>query len=341
MDRHFTMRILNRCLLLPVVFLVGCAGLFQGALRPVEEEQGRMVLEALRQKEETIHTLRGLFQASVSGSGIPLSQNLQGMVSYVRPDVLHLKGFIRLGVPVMDFHREGNQYELYFPAEGKVVTGRVDEPEEGAQWDQTVMLSIRALDAVLGKISGLSSAGVRVWKNEDHYRIDMEAGQSSSVSARDNFTVRTWVDAKTLELTSIEYRRLFDDIVVSVECEDYREVRIKTSGDVSSVRLPFLVRATDHRHGGGSMTLHFQEFIVNAAKEPVGLMKNRLQNNLSAPYFATVLDHNLPNRPAKSSKSGLARPLFRSRSSKSQSLLVNLPIRLESNNGRTWSYQSV
>jgi len=336
------MRILNRCLLLPVVFLVGCAGLFQGSLRPVEEEeQGRMVLEALRQKEETIHTLRGLFQASVSGSGIPLSQNLQGMVSYVRPDVLHLKGFIRLGVPVMDFHREGNQYELYFPAEGKVVTGRVDEPEEGAQWDQTVMLSIRALDAVLGKISGLSSAGVRVWKNEDHYRIDIEAGQSSSVSAQEDLTVRTWVDAKTLELTSIEYRRLYDDIVVSVECEDYREVRIKTSGDVSSVRLPFLVRATDHRHGGGSMTLHFQEFIVNAAKEPVGLMKNRLQNNLSAPYFATVLDHNLPNRPAKSSKSWLARPLFRSRSSKSDRLLVNLSIQLESNNGRTWSYRRV
>ena len=264
-DRHFTMRALSRWLLLPVVFLVGCAGLFQGSLRPVEEEQGRLVLEALRQKEETINTLRGLFQASISGSGIPLSQNLQGMFSYVRPDVLHLKGFIRLGVPVLDFHREGNQYELYFPAEGKVVTGRVDETKNGAQWDQTVMLSVRALDAVLGKISGLSSASVRVWKNEDRYRIDMEAGQSSPVSAQDDFTVRTWVDVQTLELTSIEYRRSFDDIVVSVECEDYREVRSNTSGEVSPVRLPFLVRATDHRPGGGSMTLHFQEFIVNAA----------------------------------------------------------------------------
>jgi hypothetical protein len=258
------MRVLSRWLLLPVVFLVGCAGLFQESLRPVEEEQGRLVLEALRQKEETINTLRGLFQASISGSGIPLSQNLQGMFSYVRPDVLHLKGFIRLGVPVLDFHREGNQYELYFPAEGKVVTGRVDETKNGAQWDQTVMLSVRALDAVLGKISGLSSAGVRVWKNEDRYRIDMEAGQSSPVSAQDDFTVRTWVNVQTLELTSIEYRRSFDDIVVSVECEDYREVRVKTSGEVSPVRLPFLVRATDHRPGGGSMTLHFQEFIVNA-----------------------------------------------------------------------------
>lgn len=272
------MRALCRCLLLPMVFLVGCAGLFQGALRPVEEEQGRLVLEVLRQKEETINTLRGLFQASISGSGIPLSQNLQGMFSYVRPDALHLKGFIRLGIPVMEFHREGNQYELYFPAEGKVVTGRVDETKEGAQWDHTVMLSIRAMDAVLGKISGISSADARVWKNEERYRIDLETGQSSPVSSQEDFTVRTWVDARTLELTSIEYRRSFDEIVVSVECEDYREVRIKTSGEASPVRLPFLVRATDHRPGGGTMTLRFQEFIVNAAKEPMreGLNNGRV-----------------------------------------------------------------
>jgi len=264
-DRYIKMNILSRWAVLPLVFLVGCAGLFQAALRPVEDEEGQRVLEALRQKEATISTLRGLFQASISGSGIPLSQNLQGMFSYVRPDVLNLKGYIRLGVPVMDFHREGNQYELYFPAEGKVVTGRVDEPTARTQWDQTVMLSVRALDAVLGKISGLSSSDVRVWKNEDRYRIDMAAGQPSSTSSQEDFTVRTWVDAQTLELTSIEYRRAFDDMVVSVECEDYREVKVKASGEVSPVRLPFVVRATDHRPSGGSITLHFQEFIVNAA----------------------------------------------------------------------------
>jgi hypothetical protein len=264
-DKYYKMRVLSRWSLLVVVFLVGCAGLFQGALRPVEEEEGLRVLEALRQKEATISTLRGLFQASISGSGIPLSQNLQGMFSYVRPDVLHLKGFIRLGVPVMDFHREGNQYELSFPAEGKVVTGRVDDTTERTQWDQTVMLSIRALDAVLGKISGLSSSAVHVWKNEERYRIDMVPSQSSSTLSQEDFTVRTWVDAQTLELTSIEYRRSFDEIVVSVECEDYREVMVKASVEVSPLRLPFFVQATDHRPAGGSITLHFQEFILNTA----------------------------------------------------------------------------
>lgn len=259
------MKVLSRWSLLGLVFLVGCAALFQGALRPVEEEEGLRVLEVLRQKETTISTLRGLFQASISGSGIPLSQNLQGMFSYVRPDVLHLKGFIRLGVPVMDFHREGNQYELYFPVEGKVVTGRVDDIAEPTQWDQTVMLSIRALDAVLGKISGLSNSAVHVWKNEERYRIDMVPNQSSSSLSQEDFTVRTWVDAQTLELTSIEYRRSFDEIVVSVECEDYREVMVKASGEASPIRLPFFVRATDHRPAGGSISLHFQEFVLNTA----------------------------------------------------------------------------
>jgi hypothetical protein len=261
------MRVLSRWSLLLMVLLVGCTGLFPGSLRPVEEEQERRVLEALRQKEATIRTLRGLFQASISGSGIPFSQNILGTVSYRRPDMVHLKGFIRLGVPVMDFHREGNHYELYFPAEGKVVTGRMDETSEPTQWDQTVMLSINALDAVLGKISGLSSADVHVWKIEDQYRIDMAAGQSSSASARDDFAIRSWVDVQTLELRLIEYRRSFDDIVVSVKCEDYREVPVTASGEGSPLRLPFLVRAMDHRPAGGAITMHFQEFIVNAVSD--------------------------------------------------------------------------
>jgi len=118
---------------------------------------------------------------------------------------------------------------------------------------------------VLGKVSGMSGEDVRVWKNNERYHLDLAAGQSSSTSSQDDFTVRTWVDAQTMDLTSIEYRRSFDDIVILVECEDYREVKMITDEEHSLVRLPFLVRATDYRPSGGSITLHFQEFIVNAA----------------------------------------------------------------------------
>ena len=247
------------------VYMVGCAGMFQVPVSPVTESQSQQVLESLRQKEAGIRTLRGLFEASVSGSGIPLSQRFNGVVSYVRPDRVHLRGFLRVGAPVMDFHREGNAYELFFPAENKLVTGRVDRVEDDATWDQTVQLSIRALDAVLGKIAGLSSSDVHVLKNDTHYRIDMVLASTDGQRTSEDFTVHTWVNAQTLELTSIEYRRSFDGVVVSVECEDYRGVRIKSSPDGPLVRMPFLVRATDHRPTGGSITLKFQEFIVNAA----------------------------------------------------------------------------
>ena len=246
------------------LLLTGCAGLLQGSYSAVPDDQSRYVIESLRQKEATIRTLRGLFQASVSGSGIPFSQRFNGMMSYASPDQVHFRGFLRFGVPMMDFHREGNSYELYFPAENQMITGQVDGGPVQTEWDQTVQLSIRALDAVLGKIAGLSSKDIRVLKNTTHYRLDMAAVGSDGSATQEDFIVRTWVDAETLELTLIEYSRSYDEVVVSVECEDYRDVDAPSASEQGPIRLPFVVKATDHRSSGGSITLSFQEFVLNA-----------------------------------------------------------------------------
>jgi hypothetical protein len=246
------------------LLLTGCAGLFQGSYSAVPEDQSRYVLESLRQKEATIRTLRGLFQASVSGSGIGFSQRFNGMMSYASPDQVHLRGFLKFGVPMMDFHREGNSYELYFPAENQMITGQVDGGPVQTEWDQTVQLSIRALDAVLGKIAGLASAEIRVLKDTTHYRLDMAAVGPADSAIQEDFIVRTWVDAQTLDLTLIEYSRSYDEVVVSVECEDYRDVNSPSASVQGPIRLPFVVKATDHRSSGGSITLSFQEFVLNA-----------------------------------------------------------------------------
>ena len=246
-----------------LLLLTGCAGLRQGSYSAVPEDQRRYVLESLRQKEATIRTLRGLFQASVSG--LLFSQRFNGMMSYDSPDQVHLRGFLRFGVPMMEFHREGNSYELYFPAEKQMITGQVNGGPVQTEWDQTVQLSIRALDAVLGKIDGLSNAEIRVLKDATHYRLDMTDVRSDESTAQEDFIVRTWVDAQTLELTSIEYRQSYDDeVVVSVECEDYRDVDALSATAQRPIRLPFVVKATDHRSIGGSITLRFQEFVLNA-----------------------------------------------------------------------------
>ena len=245
-------------------FLAGCAGVFLGAYTAVPEEQGRQVLEALKQKEDTIRTLRGLFQASVSGSGLPFSQRFNGVMSYVSPDHVHLRGFLRFGVPMLDFNREGNAYELYLPADNQVITGQVEGGAGQTQWDQTVQLSIRALDAVLGKIAGLSKGEILVFKDTAHYRLDMVAIPTGDTTSAEEFLVRTWVDAQTLDVISIEYTRSYDDVVVSVECEDYREVKDPAFAAQGRIRLPFVVKATDHRTSGGSITLNFQEYVLNA-----------------------------------------------------------------------------
>ena len=171
LPHHF--RILPGVCLALWLLLSGCGGIYQGDFTPVLQDQRQQVLEALRQKEATIRTLRGLFQASVSGSGIPFSQRFNGMMSYATPDTVHLRGFLKFGVPMLDFHREGNAYELYFPAENQVITGQVEGDSAHTEWDQTVQLSIRALDAVLGKIGGLEDGDIHVFQGDTHYRLDM------------------------------------------------------------------------------------------------------------------------------------------------------------------------
>ncbi|MGD9852229.1 MAG: hypothetical protein AB7T38_13270 [Nitrospirales bacterium] len=257
--------LLRRCLGLFLLFvLTGCAGLSQRHFLPVDEGTSREVLDSLRQRESSISTLKGLFQVSISGAGIPLSQDLNGVVTYRQPDQVHLKGFVRLGVPVLDFHREGNHYELFLPAEGRIVSGQVDGSHQESEWDQTVLLSLRALDAVLGKIAGLSDPDAQVLKDDQFFRIDQAVPPGDESGSLSEVWVRTRVDIHTLEVRSIEYFQPADDLVVSVECEDYRAVKNKQSNEGPTVRLPFSVRAIDHRLMGGTVTLNFLEFILNA-----------------------------------------------------------------------------
>jgi len=252
-------------LFLFLVMMTGCAALSPSRWLPVDDQTSRQVLETLRQKEARISTLKGLFQISISGAGIPLSQDLNGIVSYRQPDQVHLRGFIRLGMPVLDFRREGNLYELSFPAEGRMVSGEVNRVRQDSEWDQTVVLSLRALDAVLGKIPGLAQAEAQVLKDDHFYRIDQVVPPLDSSGSSADVLVRTRVDAQTLEVSSIEYYQPADDLVVSVQCEDYRIVKDREFDGHPPVRLPFQIRAKDHRMLGGSVTLAFREFILNAA----------------------------------------------------------------------------
>ena len=245
--------------------VMGCVGFFPGSFEVLEFEKGRDVLEALGRKENQISSLRGLFRADISGAGIPLSQTLNGMFAYSRPDSVRLKGFARLGIPFLDFRRMGDDYTLSFPQEGRHINGKLDEFQSSNQWDKTVRLSLQALDAVLNKLEEVNPSLTQVWKSEDQYRIDMFIPQGGADSKQDPVLVRRWVNSHTLEIQSIEYFSSFDELIVSVECQDYREIKDKRTQKMSSVRLPFSVQATDHRPAGGSISMKVQEYVMNAA----------------------------------------------------------------------------
>ena len=247
-----------------LVFLVGCAGLFPGSFEALESENGRQVLDALRLKEKEVASLRGLFRADISGAGLPLSQSLNGMFSYARPDSVRLKGFARLGLPFLDFRRKGEEYSLNFPQEGKHIHGKLDELRSSNQWDNTVRLSLQALDAVLNKMEEVDPSSIQVWRSEDQFRIDMSLSGTHMALEQDVVLVRRWVDFNTLEIQSIEYFSSFDELIVLVECKDYREIKDKKTQTLSPVRLPFSVQATDHRPAGGSISMKVQEYVLNA-----------------------------------------------------------------------------
>ena len=247
-----------------LVLLVGCAGLFPGSLEPLETTNARQVLEALHRKEKAVSSLRGLFRADLSGSGLPLSQTLNGMFSYAQPDLVRLKGFARLGLPFLDFRRKGDEYSLSFPQEGKDIQGKLNELNSSNPWDNTVRLSLQALDAVLNKMEEVDSSAIQVWKKDDQYRIDLSLSGTKLAAEQGVILARRWIDAQTLEIQSIEYFSSFDELIISVTCQDYGEIKDKTTQTVSPVRLPFSVKATDHRPSGGSISLNVQEYVMNA-----------------------------------------------------------------------------
>ena len=78
------------------LWLTGCTGMHHGTFTAVPDDQSERVLASLRVKESAIRQLRGLFQASVSGAGIPFSQRFNGMMSYDSPDRVHLTGILAI-----------------------------------------------------------------------------------------------------------------------------------------------------------------------------------------------------------------------------------------------------
>ena len=236
---------------------------------PLDSETTNMVLQALHQRESDIEAIKGLFYASITGSILPISQNLNGVLFYRRPQTIRLKGFTRIGGTIFEFLRDTDHYQLRLPSAGKFVSGRVSELNKAGEFRQVVELSLRAMDAILGKIDGLDGGDVAFYDDGERIRLEVVTQEDGRVPSTDVIVTRVWISRQTYDVLQVEYLIEDEEVAMTVQCSDFRVVKQDSARSTASIRLPFQIRAEDFRSSGGSMTLIFQELVANADSIPL------------------------------------------------------------------------
>ena len=257
-------------LLVLLVLVSGCA-VFSGKPEvPLNDEVTKWVLESLQQREARIRSVKGLFRATVSGSSVlPISQNLDGVLFYERPYVVRLRGFARVGGTIFEFQRDGDFYKLNIPSSGKAVQGQITTLDNSQDISRVVEMSIRTMDAILGKFDDADGKKVLLYQDEENFRLDIQRLKKTGAKNNAPILTRVWVNRDTFDVIQVEYLMEDEETIMVVECSDFRAVKSKDPSIISPIRLPFHIRAEDLRSQGGSMTLTFQELAANAESAPI------------------------------------------------------------------------
>ena len=252
-----------------LVVLSGCAVFSLQPQAPLNDEVTQWVLDSLRQRESRIQSIKGLFRASVSGSSVlPISQNLDGVLFYERPYWVQLRGFARVGGTIFEFRRDGDHYQLSIPPAGKAVQGQITALDDSQDISRVVELSLRTMDAILGKIEDGDGSKILLYQDGERFRLDIQSMKQPEGNGSHPLMTRVWVNRDTLDVVQVEYLMEDDEIAMVVECSDFRVVESKDPSTSSPIRLPFHIRAKDLRSLGGTMTLTFVELAANAEAVP-------------------------------------------------------------------------
>ncbi|WP_447968088.1 hypothetical protein [Nitrospira sp. M1] len=251
------------CLCMASVLLHGCATVAIQPEQTVSPQKAQDILTTLRVKESSIHNLKGLFQASITGSILPISKTMPGVVFYTRPDSIRLRGLTPVGGTFFQFIRNGDAYRLMMPASSRLTTGNIQELGRAGDIGQVVELSLRAMDAVLGKITAFDLDDMDVYEEDERFRLDMPTPGDQEHNDNDVTLTRLWVDKQRYDIVHVEYVDRENKTLMSITCQDFR--LLSTSPADPSGRtmyLPFHITAEDDRLSG-SVTLLFQELAIN------------------------------------------------------------------------------
>ncbi|GJL64814.1 MAG: hypothetical protein NPIRA04_34680 [Nitrospirales bacterium] len=250
------------CLLVGSLLFQGCTTVAIQPAQAVDHQKSRDILAALKLKEASIQNLKGLFHASITGSILPISKTIPGVVFYTRPNSIRLKGLTPVGGTFFQFIREDDIYRLMMPASGRFTTGNIQELGRTGDIGRVVSLSLRAMNVVLGKIQGLTLDRLQVYEDERGFRLDIPTISDEEHQDGDVSLMRLWVDKQRYDILYVEYLDQEEEMLMSIACQDFRRFSVLINSSESTIHLPFQIRAEDDRLSG-SVTLTFQELAVN------------------------------------------------------------------------------
>lgn len=252
-------------LLFTSYFLSGCAWFQRAQEVPLKEATVAQLTRQLQERESAIQTMKGLFRAQITGSGIPIAQRMEGAIYYRRPEALRLQGFNQLGGKLFEFRQNKTHYRLELPAEGKRYAGSLDELRQ-AKIGRILQLSRWAVGGVVGGDSLPGESRAVLSEDGDRYRLDVFLPAPGGRMIR-----RIWFERHSLQVVQEDRMREDGDVEASMTFEDYRGIPATpiavAEGPGSPTQMPFKVTVED-RVASGSMVLTFHEIVLNPALKP-------------------------------------------------------------------------
>ncbi len=260
---------------LALASLAGCAGLLRHEEPPLQEATAEQLTQLLREREEVIQTMKGLFRAQIKGPGIPLAQRVEGALVYRRSSGLRLRGFNHVGGALFDFTLADDLYTLHVPGR-PVVTGRVVDLERMETLGRPLRLSLLAIGGAVGIASVAKDERVLLVEEEDRYRLDVWSSVATGLSRGGGPIRRIWFERRSLEVVQEDRLTEAGTLEATVRLEDFRPVDLPTrpaaaSGPLApmanAILKPFKIMTQDGQ-GQGTLQLTFHEIIPNPEIRP-------------------------------------------------------------------------
>jgi hypothetical protein len=234
---------------------------------PLQEATLERLMGLLQEREEEIHTLKGLFGAQIQGPGIPGTQRVEGAVVYHRPDALRLRGFNRLGMRLFELAVGEDRYTLRL-INGKVLTGNMADLNRVEKIARPFRLSLLAMTGIIGTPPVAKDERAGLTEEAERYRIDVfapgHASHGSDIPYR-----RIWFERRSLLVVQEDRLTPTGDIEATVHFDDFRPVNLTPDGAIvqagtvsKTILKPFVIRAEESQ-GPSSLQLTFREMAPN------------------------------------------------------------------------------